>query len=71
MSLHSVLSQTTDRILERSHDRRSKYMSHMRAAAEEGPRRAHRTCGNQAQGYAAMGDAQQSLAERLRRTLGL
>ena len=71
MSLHSVLSQTTDRILERSHDRRSKYMSHMRAAAEEGPRRAHLTCGNQAHAYAAMGDAQQSLAETPAPNLGI
>mgnify|MGYP001591786471 FL=1 len=71
MSLHPVLSQTTDRILERSHDRRSKYMSHMRAAAEEGPRRAHLTCGNQAHAYAAMGDAQQSLAETPAPNLGI
>jgi phosphogluconate dehydratase len=57
--------------LERSHERRSKYMAHMRTAASEGPRRGHLTCGNQAHAYAAMGDQQQTLAETPAPNLGI
>ncbi|MEN8894104.1 phosphogluconate dehydratase [Planktotalea arctica] len=71
MSLHPIIAQTTDRILERSQGRRSKYMSHMRAAAAEGPRRAHLSCGNQAHAYAAMGADQQTLAETPAPNLGI
>ena len=71
MSLHPIIAQTTDRILERSQERRSKYMSHMRAAAAEGPRRAHLSCGNQAHAYAAMGADQQTLAETPAPNLGI
>jgi len=71
MSLQTAISDVTDRILERSEPRRSKYMSHMRAAAAEGPRRAHLTCGNQAHAYAAMGDDQQTLAETPAPNLGI
>lgn len=71
MSLHPIIKETTDRILERSQERRSKYMAHMRAAASEGPRRGHLTCGNQAHAYAAMGDQQHTLAETPAPNLGI
>ncbi len=65
MSLHQTIADVTDRIRERSQGPRAKYMHHMAAAAAEGPRRAHLTCGNQAHAYAAMGDDKDTLtAER-------
>ena len=62
MALHSVISDVTDRIRKRSEDSRRIYLDRMAAAAAEGPRRSHLTCGNQAHAYAAMGDDKSSLA---------
>ena len=56
MTLHATIDRVTDRIRERSLQTRSAYLSRMAAAAEEGPRRAHLSCGNQAHAYAAMAD---------------
>ncbi|MFD1797521.1 phosphogluconate dehydratase [Paracoccus aurantiacus] len=54
MTLHATIDRVTDRIRERSQQTRSAYLTRMAAAAEEGPRRAHLSCGNQAHAYAAM-----------------
>jgi len=62
MALHSTLAQVTDRIRDRSRDSRRIYLDRIRAQAEQGPRRAHLTCGNQAHAYAAMGADKAELA---------
>ena len=65
MPLNETLIKVTERIEARSVDARSTYMDRMRRAAEEGPRRAHLSCGNQAHAYAAMGgDKAELVAER-------
>ncbi|MCQ0969791.1 phosphogluconate dehydratase [Paracoccus sp. TK19116] len=56
MSLHATIERVTDRIRERSHKTRPAYLEKIARAAEEGPRRAHLSCGNQAHAYAAMDD---------------
>ena len=62
MPLDARIDRITDTIRERSHQTRSAYLARMRAQAEEGPRRAHLDCGNQAHAYAAMGDQKGDLA---------
>jgi phosphogluconate dehydratase len=69
--LNDTVARVTDRIRERSHKSRSTYLSRMAQAAEEGPRRAHLTCGNQAHAYAAMGADQNRLAEGRAPNLGI
>ncbi len=65
MALNSTIDRVTDRIIARSEGARKTYLDRMAAAAAEGPRRAHLTCGNQAHAYAAMGQDKDSLvAER-------
>ncbi|MCH2076511.1 MAG: phosphogluconate dehydratase [Rhodobacteraceae bacterium] len=71
MPLHDTIAKVTDRIIARSHECRSRYESRMEAAAAEGPRRAHLTCGNQAHAYAAMGEAQNDLATGRAPNLGI
>ncbi len=56
MTLHATIDRVTDRIRERSLASRSAYLAKIARAAEEGPRRAHLSCGNQAHAYAAMAD---------------
>ncbi|TJZ83703.1 phosphogluconate dehydratase [Paracoccus hibiscisoli] len=56
MTLHAMIDRVTDRIRERSHDSRSAYLSKIARAAQDGPARAHLSCGNQAHAYAAMDD---------------
>ena len=62
MPLDSRIDAVTDRIRERSKDRRDAYLRRMRAQAAAGPRRAHLECGNQAHAYAAMGEQKDDLA---------
>ncbi len=54
--LNDTIARVTDRIRERSADRRATYLSTVARSAEDGPRRAHLSCGNQAHAYAAMDD---------------
>ncbi|TFL18220.1 phosphogluconate dehydratase [Jannaschia formosa] len=61
MPLDARIDRITETIRERSHQSRSSYLARMRAQAEEGPRRAHLDCGNQAHAYAAMGDQKDDL----------
>ncbi|KMK66921.1 phosphogluconate dehydratase [Puniceibacterium sp. IMCC21224] len=62
MTLNATIAKVTDRIERRSATRRATYLDRMAQAAEEGPRRAHLTCGNQAHAYAAMGTDKDALA---------
>ena len=62
MPLDARIDKITDRIRERSRPTREAYLSRMRAQAQQGPRRAHLDCGNQAHAYAAMGDQKGDLA---------
>ena len=48
MPLDATVHKVTQRIIERSKAPRSAYLDRMARAADEGPRRAHLTCGNQA-----------------------
>ena len=56
MTLHATIDRVTDRIRERSAKARTAYLAKIARQAEEGPRRAHLSCGNQAHAYAAMPD---------------
>ncbi|WP_373050213.1 phosphogluconate dehydratase [Thalassovita aquimarina] len=69
--LNDMISRVTDRIRERSLESRSTYLKRMQQAAEEGPRRAHLTCGNQAHAYAAMGSDQATLIDAHAPNLGI
>ena len=71
MSLHPVIAKVTDRIIARSQQARGTYLSRMAAAAAEGPRRAHLTCGNQAHAYAAMGADKDALVAERAPNLGI
>ena len=64
MTLNATIADVTDRIRKRSEARRTTYLERMRAASEDGPRRAHLTCGNQAHAYAAMGQDKDRLLDR-------
>ena len=55
-SIHSEIARVTDRIRERSHEKRAPYLARAEAARAKGPQRAHLTCGNQAHAFAAMPD---------------
>ena len=52
--LNATVARVTERIVERSKPVRRPYLARMAKARDEGPRRAHLTCGNQAHAYAAM-----------------
>jgi len=71
MALNATIAEVTDRIIARSSEARRRYVSRMEAAAADGPRRAHLTCGNQAHAYAAMGEAQQDLAQGRAPNIGI
>ena len=65
MPLNPTIARVTERIINRSKHTRSAYIKRMKALGDQGPRRAHLTCGNQAHAYAAMGTDQATLmAER-------
>ncbi|WP_127558962.1 phosphogluconate dehydratase [Nioella ostreopsis] len=71
MSLNARIAEVTDRIIARSADSRRTYLDRMRRAADQGPARAHLTCGNQAHAYAAMGQDQGALAEGRAPNIGI
>ena len=50
---------------------RGTYLDRMRKLAEDGPRRAHLTCGNQAHAYAAMGEDKDALVAARAPNLGI
>ncbi|MGC1496917.1 MAG: phosphogluconate dehydratase [Sulfitobacter sp.] len=69
--LHDTITRVTDRIIERSADTRSAYLSRMRRAAEDGPARAHLSCSGQAHAYAAAGPDQAALATKSAGNIGI
>ncbi|MGP6086265.1 phosphogluconate dehydratase [Antarctobacter jejuensis] len=71
MPLDATIAKVTARIEKRSETLRATYLDRMRRAAEEGPRRAHLTCGNQAHAYAAMAGDKAALAEGRAPNLGI
>ncbi len=71
MTLNSTVEAVTERIIARSQTPRQTYLDRMRAAAEDGPKRAHLTCGNQAHAYAAMGKDQDALANGRMPNIGI
>ncbi|MHA7851888.1 phosphogluconate dehydratase [Roseovarius sp.] len=71
MTLHPKIDALTARIRDRSARTRGTYLERMRRAAEEGPRRAHLSCGNQAHAYAAMSEDKDRLAEHRAPNLGI
>ncbi len=65
MLLNDTVAKVTDRIIERSALARGTYMDKIARAQDQGVKRAHLTCGNQAHAYAAMGaDKDALVAER-------
>ncbi|MEO0701709.1 MAG: phosphogluconate dehydratase [Pseudomonadota bacterium] len=65
MALNATVADVTQRIIARSREARGPYLDRMAKLAEDGPRRAHLSCGNQAHAYAAMGGDKDALvAER-------
>ena len=71
MALNPTLEVVTERIVERSRQTRGTYLDRMAQAAEEGPRRAHLSCGNQAHAYAANAPDKDALAEGRAPNLGI
>jgi phosphogluconate dehydratase len=69
---NATVARVTDRIVERSRPLRSSYLDRMARARDEGPRRAHLSCGNQAHAYAAMpASDKESLARSSAGNLGI
>jgi phosphogluconate dehydratase len=71
MPLNPTIARVTERIIKRSEDMRSAYLERMKALGDQGPRRAHLTCGNQAHAYAAMGSDQAALMAERQPNLGI
>ena len=63
MSVTSAIAKVTERIVRRSAASRGAYLDRLSRAAEEGPARAHLSCGNQAHAYAAMSEDKRALAD--------
>ena len=64
MSLNASVAHVTERIVERSAPLRRPYLDRMAQARDQGPSRAHLSCGNQAHAYAAMSDADKTVLVR-------
>ena len=71
MPLHPKLADVTQKIVERSKDSRAAYLAKIARAAQDGPRRAHLSCGNQAHAYAAMGDDKSTLQQERAPNIGI
>lgn len=71
MSLNNTIHSVTSRIQKRSTKTRQTYLARMQQAQQEGPRRAHLTCGNQAHAYAAMGADKDALTSAPAPNLGI
>ncbi len=62
MPLHPVIADVTARVESRSRATRGPYLDRLARAADDGPARAHLSCGNQAHAYAATGADKAALA---------
>ncbi len=71
MKLDSRLNTITQKIVQRSKNSRCAYLTKVAKAAEDGPRRAHLSCGNQAHAYAAMGQDKSTLLEERAPNIGI
>jgi len=72
MSIHIEVEAVTARITARSATSRATYLARVAQARDEGPRRAHLTCGNLAHAFAAEGEAdKQVLADNRAPNLGI
>ncbi|MCV2868611.1 phosphogluconate dehydratase [Defluviimonas sp. WL0002] len=71
MPLHQTVAEVTDRIRDRSARSRQEYLARMRRAAQDGPARAHLSCGNQAHAYAAMSGDKPDLAAGRQPNIGI
>ncbi|GAA3873597.1 phosphogluconate dehydratase [Celeribacter arenosi] len=71
MPLNAQIDAVTKRIIERSRPTRSAYLEKIGQAAEDGPVRAHLSCGNQAHAYAAMEGEKARLAEGRAPNIGI
>ncbi|WP_424970387.1 phosphogluconate dehydratase [Dinoroseobacter sp. S76] len=71
MALLNTVHEVTARIEARSAEARATYLERMRRAAEDGPRRAHLSCGNQAHAYAAMGGDKDALVAERSANIGI
>ena len=69
--LHDTIRKVTDRIIARSEGPRGAHLGRMRAAAADGPARAHLSCSGQAHAYAAAGPDQDALATKSAGNLGI
>ncbi len=65
------LERITERIVKRSETARATYLDKITRAAEDGPRRAHLSCSNQAHAYAGAGEDQNALATKRAPNLGI
>ena len=61
MVLNSTISRVTDRIIERSKERRGRYLELMQEQRERGINRPRLSCGNFAHGFAAAGEDKESI----------
>ncbi|WP_420863285.1 phosphogluconate dehydratase [Algirhabdus cladophorae] len=71
MTPHATIAQVTQRIIERSKPSRDLYLERLAKAADDGPKRAHLTCGNQAHAYAAMGQDKPALVAEKTPNIGI
>ena len=69
--VHSVISDVTKRIIDRSADLRGPHLKRMEQARSKGPARAHLSCSGQAHAYAGAGQDQQSMATGTAGNLGI
>ena len=53
MTIHARIGDVTERIVKRSHDRRSRYLDRLHALAAKQPTRRKLGCANLAHGFAA------------------
>jgi len=71
MPVNEVISEVTNRIVQRSRDSRSQYLDNMQDQLNSGPRRAHLTCGNQAHAYASTSKDKASLSRTSNGNIGI
>ena len=71
MPLNPTVEQVTERIRQRSRDRRRGYLERCRLWSEKGPGRAHLSCSNLAHATAALGAARESIAKSRSLNLGI
>ncbi len=71
MTLNPTIARITDRIRARSERTRGGYLERLARARDEGPARAHLSCGNQAHAYAAMGPDKAALTDARQPNIGI